>query len=142
MKYWNAYVINILHWNRNLIVSIRYYFYLQFGWNEVSFSITENKVTLQLNNHQASKFVKCFVSTLTMNLDQVTSIGEDFEGYIKKLDVNFVHYALTINDKVYLIYITPIHFSTQLLGRSILISPEQWRSHDFWKRRDQTKKTS
>ncbi|XP_060872794.1 uncharacterized protein LOC132946753 [Metopolophium dirhodum] len=83
---------------------------INFGWNEVSFSITENKVTLQLNNHQTSKFVKCFVSTLTLNLDQVTNIGEGFEGYIKKFDVNFIHYALTINDKfsdtMYLPYAT------------------------------------
>jgi len=49
-----------------------------------------------------------------MNLDQVMIVGEGFEGYIKKLDVNFMPYALTINQKVHkylYIYITPIIFS-------------------------------
>jgi hypothetical protein len=35
-----------------------------------------------------------------MNLDQVMNIGEEFEGYIEKLYVNFLPYALTINNKV------------------------------------------
>lgn len=35
-----------------------------------------------------------------MNLDQVMNIGEDFEGYIEQLNVNFIPYALTINNKV------------------------------------------
>ncbi|XP_026805571.1 uncharacterized protein LOC113548730 [Rhopalosiphum maidis] len=81
---------------------------VNFGWNEVSFSITENRVALQLNNHQTSKFIKCMI--FTVNLDQVTIIGEDFEGHIKKFDVNFIPYALTINDKfsdtMYLPYTT------------------------------------
>jgi len=46
----------------------------------------------------------------TVNLDQVTIIGEDFEGYIKKFDVNFIPYALSINDKVHK-FITSTHFS-------------------------------
>jgi hypothetical protein len=46
----------------------------------------------------------------TVNLDQVTIIGEDFEGYIKKFDVNFIPYALSINDKVY-INLLPRHIS-------------------------------
>ncbi|XP_025192604.1 uncharacterized protein LOC112592664 [Melanaphis sacchari] len=81
---------------------------VNFGWNEVSFSITKNKVVLQLNNHQTSTSIKCMI--LTVNLDQVMIIGEDFEGYIKKFDVNFIPYALTINDKfsdtMYLPYTT------------------------------------
>lgn len=36
-----------------------------------------------------------------VNMDQVMIIGEDFEGYIKKFDVNFMPYALTINEKVH-----------------------------------------
>lgn len=36
----------------------------------------------------------------TINLDQVMNIGGDFEGYIEKLNVNFISYALTINNKV------------------------------------------
>jgi len=35
-----------------------------------------------------------------MNLDQVMNIGENFEGYIEKLYVNFIPHALTINNKV------------------------------------------
>lgn len=35
-----------------------------------------------------------------MNLDQVMNIGEEFEGYIEKLFVNFLPYALSINNKV------------------------------------------
>lgn len=45
-----------------------------------------------------------------VNLDQVMIIGEDFEGYIKKFDVNFMPYALTINEKVHkYIYIYLYH---------------------------------
>ncbi|XP_050060956.1 uncharacterized protein LOC114129897 isoform X2 [Aphis gossypii] len=71
---------------------------INFGWNEVIFSITKNKVELQLNNHQTSTFIKCMI--WAVNLDQVMIIGEDFEGYIKKFDVNFMPYALTINEKL------------------------------------------
>lgn len=38
---------------------------------------------------------------MAVNLDQVMIIGEDFEGYIKNVDVNFMPYALTINEKVH-----------------------------------------
>lgn len=34
----------------------------------------------------------------TVNLDQVMNVGEDFEGYIEKLQVNFVPYTLTMED--------------------------------------------
>jgi len=45
-----------------------------------------------------------------VNLDQVMIIGEDFEGYIKKFDVNFMPYALNINKKVHkYIYIYLYH---------------------------------
>lgn len=76
------------------------FYSVKIGWNEVVFSISNRKVTLQSNNENVSKYIKCTDSISIMNLDQVMNIGEDFEGYIEKLYVNFVPYALTINNKV------------------------------------------
>ncbi|XP_025406324.1 uncharacterized protein LOC112680444 [Sipha flava] len=72
---------------------------IKIGWNDVVFSISNHKVTLQLNNKNISKRIKCTDLVSIMNLDQVMNIGEEFEGYIEKLYVNFLPYALTINNK-------------------------------------------
>lgn len=79
-------------------------FFIQIGWNEVSFTITKNKISLQLNDNGTSKHFNCPKSASSINFDQVMNIGEIFEGYIEKLNVNFIPYALTINDKVTTIF--------------------------------------
>lgn len=81
-----------------------YIFFIQIGWNEVSFTITKNKITLQLNDDGTLEHFKCPKSTSSINFDQVMNVGESFEGYIEKLNVNFMSYALTINDKVTTIF--------------------------------------
>lgn len=40
------------------------------------------------------------------------NIGEDFEGYINKLYVNFIPYALTIDNKVTAIFIIYVMYNT------------------------------
>lgn len=93
------------------------------GWNEVSFIITRNKISLQLNNDDLIfKYIKCIAPTSIIQLDQVMNIGEDFEGYIDKLYVNCIPYALTIGNKVTGILIISIIYRYNIIYLYIIIS--------------------
>lgn len=60
--------------------------------------ITKSKITLNINGKHFSENFKC--SPTKVNFNQIMNIGEGFEGYIEKLNVNFIPFALSTNDQV------------------------------------------